>query len=188
VAAGRRLFRVPDFDVMTSPDSTIPAPPKLPTNLSTQVDPAVGDDAPAELETLKDSADAQWDQVKAAFNSCVETQKETLLAISKLSTKVDERFAELNASRAAESKILVARFDDVDREIEKARSGITRSNSLIAALNQIVVGTRSASNSHHDQIESQRVRLIELGDEIEAVRMSLPDQPPPGLRVVSREG
>lgn len=174
---------------MTSADSTIPAAPRLPSNIgSIQVDPAVGDDSPTTLDTLQETSEAQWDQVKAAFNTCVETSKATLAALEALTKLVDSRFDALDRSREAESKMLVARFGDVDEQLAKARSGITRANTLIASMNQIVTGVRSHGRSLQDMRDKDHARIIEIGDEVQAIRMSMPDEPPPGLHVVSRQG
>lgn len=162
--------------------STLPAPPKLPSDLGPYDAPtAAPSDTPTSLESLKDSAAAKWDQVRAAVSACTETSTATLDAIQALDRKFDQRFEELNKSRAAESKMLVARFDDLDREVKKARDGVTRSNTLIANLNQLLTGVRSHANSLQQVSDETR-------DRVSAVEMALPDRDPPGLRVVSREG
>jgi hypothetical protein len=175
------------------PDAiTIPAPPGLPSNMAELLDPSRGSDheteTPSSFESLKDTADAKWDQVIAAFTRCSEDSRATLAALSALEQKVDDGFAELAKSRRAENIALMARLDGIDDELDKTHRGVTRTNNLLEHLNRIVTGVRSHVSSLQDMADSQIEKRRELEDRVLAIEMVLPDQPPPGLRVVNSPG
>lgn len=167
--------------------TTIPAPPRVPTDLipDPEFDGAASD-SPAVLERRIDAEAARTDMVLAALSASTTATAKASEALGVLAS--DLRALKQSGEKRDEalSKMLAARFEDVDDQLKAVKNQLSKARGLTGALNQLVTGLRGFSNSLHDRQEKFEGKLRDL----EARRISFRKRPARRrfLRVVANEG
>jgi hypothetical protein len=178
-------------------DTPIPSPPRRASNLGAYDNPEAHEpERPTRMAELGDIAPAtnpkgDWAAVAAALDRCAASSDSTAKAIEDLGKRIDQRFDQFEAKYDAESKaltkMLTARFDDIDTELLDVNRKLSRASGLIAALNQLLTGLRHFGKSMHDRLAKHDDRLRE----IERKRIRFRNREPRRrrwLHVVSNEG